>query len=222
MSTIEPSVLIIAKAPRPGLVKTRLEPLLGPAGCAELQAALIRHTAALAVTVAPASTFLAFDPPDAAGQIRALVPPGVRAFAQRDGQLGARLAAATETVLTRRPGPLLVIGADAPTLAAATLVRAATALDQHDVVFGPATDGGYYLVGLRRPHPDLFAIDPGLWSGPRVLAATVAAATGARLVVGLLPYLRDLDTPGDAAALRSDPQLPAQIADLLAPAGTPP
>jgi hypothetical protein len=217
MNSIAPSVLIMAKAPRPGRVKTRLEPLLGPTGCAALQAALIRHTVTVTRAVAPAATYLAFDPPDAEGEISALVPPDVRLFRQEDGHLGVRLTAATETVLSRRPGPLVVIGADAPTLTPEVLARAAMALDDQDVVFGPALDGGYYLVGLSRPHPELFAIDSTLWSGPQVLAASVAAAAHAGLTVGLLPRLRDLDTPDDAAALRTDPMLPARIAAQLTP-----
>lgn len=208
----------MAKAPRPGTVKTRLTPLLGPDGCARLQAALLARTATLAHDAAPGSTWLAFDPPEAAGEIRALVPADVRLFPQVAGQLGVRLTAATETVLDRRPGPLLVIGTDAPTLSTAILDLAATALCGHDVVFGPALDGGYYLVGLRRPCPEVFAIDASLWSGPDVLAASRVAAERAGLTVGLLPALRDLDTPADAAALRADPGLPPGIVALLSPA----
>lgn len=212
-----PSVLVMAKAPRPGSVKTRLEPVLGPLGCARLQAALLVRTVTIAQDVAPGSTCVAFDPPDAAGEMRALVPDGVRMFAQVSGDLGVRLAVATETVLTWRPGPLVVIGTDAPTLTAKLLDRAATELRGHDVVFGPALDGGYYLVGLRQPCPEVFAIDPSLWSGPEVLAASRAAAERAGLTVGLLPALRDLDTPADATVLRSDPHLPPALAALLSP-----
>lgn len=212
------SVLIMAKAPRPGLAKTRLAPLLGPAGAARLQAALLSHTAGLAQEMAPGSTSVAFDPPDAASEIRALVPARVRLFPQVPGHLGTRMAAATETALSRRSGPLLVIGTDAPTLTAAILEWAAVALDSHDVVFGPAVDGGYYLIGMRRPHPDVFAIDPALWGGPMVLAASRAAAERAGCTIGSLPALRDLDTPADATALRADPRLPPAVAALLNPA----
>lgn len=218
MNRTGPNVLIMAKAPRPGTVKTRLTPLLGPAGCARLQAGLLEHTAALAHQVAPGSTYLALDPPDAVGEIRGLVPAEVRLFPQVAGHLGIRLAAASETVLARTPGPLLVIGTDAPTLTAAILDRAVTVLRGHDVVFGPALDGGYYLVGLHRPCLEVFGIDSTLWSGPRVLSASRAAAERAGLTVGLLPELRDLDTPADAAALRADPHLPPDIAALLSPA----
>jgi uncharacterized protein len=218
MTGVGPSVLIMAKAPRPGTVKTRLTPLLGPAGCARLQAALLTHTATLAHHTAPGSTYLAFDPPDAAAEVRPLVPAAVRLVAQVAGHLGVRLAAATDTVLAQAPGPLLVIGTDAPTLTTTILDQAVTVLRGHDVVFGPALDGGYYLIGLHRPCLEVFAIDSSLWSGPGVLAASQAAAERAGLTVGLLPELRDVDTPADATALRTDPHLPPTIAALLSPA----
>jgi rSAM/selenodomain-associated transferase 1 len=218
MTDTGPKLLIMAKAPRPGRVKTRLAPLLGEAGCARLQAGLIRHTASIACQVAPQATYLAFDPPDAQGEIARLVPAEVGMFPQHGADLGARLAAATEAVLARRAGPLVVIGTDVPTLTAARLARAVGELDNCDAVFGPALDGGYYLVALREPAPALFAIDPALWGGESVLAASLAAAGLAGLTVGLLPPLRDLDTPADAATLLATPSLPADIAALLAPA----
>jgi hypothetical protein len=218
MTGTQPSVLIMAKAPRSGAVKTRLAPLLASDDRARLQARMIRHTAAHAHQVAPGSTYLAFDPPHAAEEIERLLPSTVL-FPQVHGHLGNRMAAATRTVLARRPGPLLVIGTDAPTLTSAMLHRAARALDHHDVVFGPALDGGYYLVGLRRPQTEVFAIDPVLWGGSRVLAASRDSARRAGLTVGSLPVLRDLDTPEDAVALRTDPLCPPAIAALLAPGG---
>jgi hypothetical protein len=155
-------------------------------------------------------------------EIARLVPQRVHLFAQVSGDLGSRLAAATEVVLAEQSGPLLVIGTDAPTLATTLLRRAARALERYDVVFGPALDGGYYLVGLCRPAAAVFAIDPRLWSGPCVLAASRDAARRAGLTVGLLPPLRDLDTPEDAAALLADPLCPPLIATLLTPSGRQP
>lgn len=211
------AALIMAKAPRPGRVKTRLHPLLGPAGSARLQAELIRRTAAL-TRGRRLGTFVAFDPPDARAELELLVPDGVRLLPQRGADLGERVAAAAGDVLSGRAGPLPVIGTGAPTLTPALLDRAAAALrEPADAVLGPALDGGYYLIGLHRPQPDLFALDPGLWGGDRVLAATLAAAHAAGLTVRLLPRVRDLDTPEDAAALLADPLLPEPIARLLTP-----
>jgi rSAM/selenodomain-associated transferase 1 len=134
---------------------------------------------------------------------------------QRGADLGQRLTAAVTDAFTDGAGPLLVIGTDAPTLTGDHLTAAFTALEGHDVALGPALDGGYYLIGLREPHTSLFTLGPDVWSTDRVLAATRALARGERLSVGLLPPLRDLDTPEDAAALLPDPALPAPIAALL-------
>ncbi|MGH3439582.1 MAG: TIGR04282 family arsenosugar biosynthesis glycosyltransferase [Sciscionella sp.] len=210
------AVLVMAKAPRPGAVKTRLHPLLGPAGCARLQRLLIRHAVAVARELAPEDTWVAFDPPSDRERLAALLPAGVGLLPQRGADLGERLAAASEALLRRRPGPALVIGTDIPTLNAELLAKAAIELTGgRDVVFGPALDGGYYLVGLTRQLPDLFALPPHLWGGQTVLAASLAAAARAGLDVSLLPALRDLDTPTDARALLGDPLLPTDIAELL-------
>jgi glycosyltransferase A (GT-A) superfamily protein (DUF2064 family) len=96
------------------------------------------------------------------------------------------------------------------------LAAALTALQNHDVVLGPALDGGYYLIGMRRPHTEVFAIDPMWWSTDKVLAATLALTAEAGLRADLLAPLRDLDTPEDATALLADPGLPPAITAVLA------
>ncbi|WP_308406346.1 DUF2064 domain-containing protein [Streptomyces sp. AC602_WCS936] len=131
------------------------------------------------------------------------------------------MAAAVTDAITDGAGPLLVIGTDAPTLTATHLTAAFTALDDHDVALGPALDGGYYLIGLRALHTSLFALAPETWSTDRVLTATRALARDGGLSAKLLPVLRDLDTPEDAAALLRDPALPAPIAELLQHAEVP-
>jgi len=208
------AVVVMAKAPRPGRAKTRLHPLLGPAGCDALQAALIEHTAALAAGVAP--TFLAVDPPGAEEEVRPLVPPGVELFGQVPGNLGARMTSAVEHVAAHTGTPVLVLGTDVPTLGADVLRRAAGLLaDGADAVVGPALDGGYYLLGLPTPDPAAFALDPALWGGSQVLAATLTALVRAGRRPVLLDPLPDLDTPADARALLTAPGLPEQIARLL-------
>lgn len=210
------AVVVMAKAPRPGTVKTRLTPMLGTEGCAALATALIRQAMTSVRATSPAAAYLAFDPADAAGEMASLAGPGVGLVPQRGAGLGERLAAATAEALAKHGGPVLVIGTDVPTLTPTTIQAAAGALHADvDVVFGPALDGGYYLVGLRDPWPGLFALEPHLWGGPDVLAASVAAAQTAGARVGFLEVLRDLDTPADAGALLSDPALPSGIAMFL-------
>lgn len=217
MTRGEAAVLVMARAPIPGRVKTRLQPRLGPVGCARLQAALIHHTVLLAQQVAPTSTYLALDPWDSTAELTGLIPSSVSIIAQHGTDLGARMCAAVGAVMGRPRRPVVVIGTDAPTLTETHLRAAADHVVSGDnVVFGPAVDGGYYLVALDRPRPEVFAIDPRLWGGPNVLSASLMAARTAGLRVGLLERLRDLDRPADAEAFLRDGDLPAGIADLLA------
>jgi glycosyltransferase A (GT-A) superfamily protein (DUF2064 family) len=169
---------------------------------------------ALAASVAP--TFVAVDPPEAAAEVGPLLPAGVPVFGQVGPDLGARMAAAVAHVAARTGGPVLVLGTDVPTLTAGALRRAAGLLtDGADAVVGPALDGGYYLIGLPDPDPAAFAIDPALWGGDQVLAATLSALDGAGRAPVLLDPLPDLDTPADARALLAAAGLPEQIARLL-------
>jgi glycosyltransferase A (GT-A) superfamily protein (DUF2064 family) len=192
-----PAVLVMAKAPVPGRVKTRLG--FDPAVCAAIQMRLIKRTVEWALAVAPEAAYVALDP-----LTDGVVPARARVFAQSGGGLGDRLAAAVAAVPER---PLLVVGVDTrltPEHAASALAR----LDEgNDVVFGPALDGGYYLVGLSGVAPSLFQIAPDAWGGPEVLALSEAAARGAGLSVGLIAEARDLDTREDAEAMVDDPEL---------------
>ena len=213
----ERAVLVMAKVPRAGRVKTRLAPMLGHDRCASLQAALITRAATTATAVAPGATFLAFDPPDAREELAGLVPPGVELVPQRAGHLGERLTAAVTDVYAVHQGLLAVVGTDIPLLEPRHLRDAFMALaGGADVVLGPAYDGGYYLAGMTRPVPSLFGITPHLWGGSNVLAATVARVEANGLRCHLLEVLRDLDTPEDAVALAAEPSLPSAFRPLLA------
>ncbi len=211
------AAVVLARAPIPGACKTRLEPLLGPDGCARLQAALIVRAAAWAEAAAPGAAFVSFTPGDAAGWIRPLVGAGVGLFPQVEGHLGERIAAAAAHVHHAAGGPVLVVGADVvalgPDHARAALDDLATGCH---ATIGPATDGGYYLLGMHRPRPELLAIAAGEWGGPQVLRLTLAAAAAAGLRVGLLRAERDLDEPADVAALLADPLTPPAIRAALA------
>lgn len=216
MTGAAPAALVLARAPRPGRCKTRLEPLLGPEGCARLQAALIRRTARWAVAVAPDAAFVAVDPPDGEADIRPLVPAGTRLFPQAAGDLGERLAAATAAVFDVHSGPLLTVGTDLVRLHAGHAAAALADLRAGcHVTIGPTLDGGYYLIGLSEPRPRLFALPSEVWGGPEVWTATIAAAQADGLGLGLLRAERDLDTPADARALLADPSVPPDIAALL-------
>jgi hypothetical protein len=189
-----PTVILFARAPRLGQVKRRLA-----AGIGE-RAALRFYTATLAAVARPIArdrrwrTLLAATPRGARADWARLVPRGTRRIAQAQGDLGARMA------LAMRPHPLAVLaGSDIPDLGPADIAAAFRALGRADAVFGPAEDGGYWLVGMgpRRPARPFAGVR---WSGPHALADTLANFGGRR--VALLRRLRDVDTAADLAALR--------------------
>jgi len=208
----------MAKHPSPGAVKTRLVPALGADGACALYAAFILDLAARLQGLPYAVTW-AYWPADAPFPD---LLPGARCVPQRGADLGERMAGAIADAFGEGPGPVLVIGADAPHLPAEWIADAATALGgDADLVLGPAADGGYYLIGLRGPAPGLFTGIP--WSTPRVLAATRARAGALGLREHPLPSCFDVDGPEDLALLagvlaRGEVRLP-RTARLLAASG---
>jgi hypothetical protein len=209
------SVLILAKAPRAGAAKTRLEPLLGPYGCARLQAELIRQTTGWTTGATP-RVWLAYTPPDGHSELARLVPRRVRLFPQAGGDLGVRLKAATEHVFRRDRDRLIVIGTDAPELGPVHLRFAEHALaTRADACLIPALDGGYALIGLARSTAAAFDLPTEAWGGPDVLTLTLTALTASGCGTALLEPVRDLDTLADARSIVADPRCPPAIRQAL-------
>jgi rSAM/selenodomain-associated transferase 1 len=184
--------VVFAKAPEPGQVKTRLIPILRAREAAELHEALLLDT--LGVVESCAEVVIAFTPAMGRRSLERLLGGHRRLLPQGPGDLGDRLARVFEQ-LCEGGKPVLAVGSDCPGLTAAGIQAAAAALGRVDVVLGPALDGGYYLVGLRKPHPELFRNIP--WSTSEVLEITRSRAAEAGLRVELLEPARDLDTPED-------------------------
>jgi rSAM/selenodomain-associated transferase 1 len=196
-----PSVSILAKAPIPGLAKTRLIPAIGANAAAVLQERLTWRAVetALAADVGPVTLWCTPDPGHAS--FRELVARHkVTLKLQPEGDLGQRMLAAMS-------GPTLVIGSDCPAMTADHLRAAANALDDGaEVVLIPAEDGGYVLIGTRAPQPQLFA---GIaWGTETVLADTRSRISAAELTCVELVALWDVDTEADLARLeREFPEL---------------
>ena len=196
----EATLLVFAKAPRPGEVKTRLARSLGRGGSPDHEAAtaLYRRMGRLIVgrvAEAPAILTVCYDPPGAEAEVRDwLGPAPERYWQQGAGNLGERMSRMF-TLAFEVPGRAVVIGTDTPAVGAGTVTRALAALDTADVVLGPSRDGGYYLMALREPCPALFR---GIaWSTGTVLAETLARARQCRLRVTLLEVESDVDTAAD-------------------------
>jgi uncharacterized protein len=198
-ATIEPvAIAILAKAPIPGFAKTRLIPALGEAGAAALQARLTERAVATAIAAGTGPVTL-WAAPDAHHPAFAelAVRFGVGLACQAEGDLGARMLAA----LTAANGPALVIGTDCPVLTAEHLRAAADVLrNGTDVAVIPAEDGGYALIGMRAPYPELFA-DMG-WSSAGVMDETRRRLAQLGLTWREPATLWDVDVPEDLARLR--------------------
>ncbi len=176
-------------------MKTRIARQLGDARALAVHRELAERTVATARRVGDANLTIAFTPADATDEMRAWLGDDLAYEAQRGGDLGARMANAIERRLRGGATHVLVIGTDAPELSRTILADAFSALDRTDVVIGPASDGGYYLIGMRALHRELFVGVP--WSTPETLARTLAAARTAGHRVHVLDILSDVDTADD-------------------------
>lgn len=187
------AIAILARAPLPGFAKTRLAPVLGEQGAANLQARFIERTVTTAqsAAVGPVTLWVAPDRHHPAFQAIAALP-GIALAVQPEGDLGVRMLAAVEAAR----GPAIVVGTDCPALTPDHLRTAAQALlDGVDVVVMPVDDGGYGLIGTQRPEPALF--EGMTWSTTSVMAET----RGRLIRLGLSwrepARLWDVDVPAD-------------------------
>lgn len=192
-------LIVFAKAPEPGAVKTRLIPALGAAGAARLHERLVERTLATAAAAGVGSVELCGDPASDAFLAACAAAHGATLTGQGAGDLGARMHRAFERVLRRAPAALAV-GCDCPALTPEHLRAASAALVAgHDAVLAPAEDGGYVLIGLARVHPSLF--ERIAWGGADVVAHTRARL--GELGWGWLELgtLWDVDRPADLGRL---------------------
>jgi hypothetical protein len=202
----------MAKVPGAEPVKSRLHEALTEACATELYRCFLLDRLDGLVALSGLTPIVAFTPASAGAQMATLAPPGVRLMAQEGRDLTERLTRLFERLIGDGHTAALAMDSDSPTLPMAYVGDAAQMLarDEADVVIGPSDDGGYYLIGLRRPEPALFERMP--WSTPEVLAITVSRARALGLRVHLLPPWFDIDTAADLARLR----------DALAASGTGP
>ncbi|MFJ6016186.1 DUF2064 domain-containing protein [Streptomyces sp. NPDC092952] len=202
------TVLVIAKEPVPGRVKTRLTPPFTPAEAARLAEAALADTLDVVARVPARRRVLVL-----AGRPGPWLPPGFEVTAQAGGGLDARIAAAFAACT----GPALLIGMDTPQVTPGLLEPALRQGEEHDAWFGPAADGGFWALGLRAPDPALVLGVP--MSTPDTGAAQYARLRAAGLRVGELPVLRDVDTAEDAghvAALARGTRFASVHAELTA------
>jgi rSAM/selenodomain-associated transferase 1 len=210
-------VIVIAKAPVPGRVKTRLTPPFTPEQAAALAEAALSDTLAAVSAAKVARRVLALE-----GAPGRWLPPGFDVIAQRGGGLDERIAAALDDAYATNPVPVVLIGMDTPQVTAGLIESAASALATGaspaevpaagtiaagataaaDAVFGLATDGGFWLLGLRRPDPGLVLGVP--MSRPDTGQAQLARLTQAGLRVHMMQELTDVDTAAEAEQIAAE------------------
>lgn len=192
-----PRLAILAKAPLPGRVKTRLIPALGAAGAAALHARLLRHTLATALVATRPERITLWTALDPAHPLFLALAEdhGIHLAPQPEGDLGARMHRA----LAAMHGPGLLVGSDCPVLTPTLLVQCHAALQTAEAVCLPAEDGGYALVGVRKSHPGLFrGID---WGSDRVMAQTRQRARVLGWRLACPAEVWDVDRPEDLGRL---------------------
>ncbi|MDO8579239.1 MAG: TIGR04282 family arsenosugar biosynthesis glycosyltransferase [Dehalococcoidales bacterium] len=194
-----PALAVMARAPIPGRVKTRLQHDLTPEQCAALSLAFLRDAVALAVGLPLYTPFLAYTPGNARKLFREITPERMQIIPQTSGSLGERMHQLIVALEIRGYSPVVLIGTDIPTLQPDTLLQAARELENADLCFGPSRDGGYYLVGMNRSDERIFQNIE--WSTSSVLSQTMRNAKAAGLSVALLEEYSDIDTFNDLKKL---------------------
>jgi rSAM/selenodomain-associated transferase 1 len=201
------ALAIMAKAPRTGKVKTRLSPPLTLAETAALNIAFLRDTAANLAAVAshsPANCVVAYTPLGDESAFDSLLPPGFALLPQRGEGFGERLLHAAQDLFALGFASVCLIDSDSPTVPRAAFEQAVDALAHPGdrLILGPSDDGGYYLIGLKHPHPGLF--EGIAWSTAAVFAQTRTQGNSLALDLVQLPRWYDVDDAATLATLESE------------------
>jgi rSAM/selenodomain-associated transferase 1 len=214
-------LLVFLRWPEPGATKTRLIPALGAEGAARLYRILAEtEMEATRPREHEYQRLLCFAPQDAGERMEGWFP-GEDFWAQPEGDLGRRMASAFDEGFRRGAKRVALVGSDVPWVSRDLVTRSFEALAAADVVLGPARDGGYYLMALSGPQPELFL---GVeWSTPRVLAVTRARAVALGLETHLVEPMDDIDALEDIRVtwkrleplLAIDPALRQEVAHAI-------
>lgn len=196
-ATSNAGLFMVTRFPQPGRTKTRLIPVLGPEGAAQLQRQMTEYLLERFQRVCRVHR-LVLEVHFTGGtstQMLNWLGSHVSLKPQCQGDLGQRLSHAFERGFAAGLRRVLMVGSDCPGIGNQQILQALTQLETHDVVLGPAEDGGYYLIGLKAPQPRLF--ESISWGQSCVLQQTIAIATRHRLSVSLLDPMSDIDRPED-------------------------
>lgn len=192
------AVICFTRVPKPGLTKTRLLGLLSGQQCARLHWAFLRDLAEVYSRI-DADLFISHTPAPDWESLKAVFPRASGFFPQEGAGLGERMHNAIARVLSLGYDSVVLTGADLPRMTQAHLQTAFEALKSADVAIGPTPDGGYYLIGMKQPHPEVFQVSN--YGSASVYESTLHAVSSAGLSHRTALCCGDVDTPGDLRAL---------------------
>ena len=195
------ALMVMAKRPSPGKTKTRLTPALSPKGAAELYECFLLDSLAVAREQETVDHYIAYHPANSDDYFR-LLAPDFGIVQQRGNSLAERLNHVLNSGFNAGYGRVVAMNSDSPNLPAEYVTRAFDLLGEVDMVLGPSEDGGYYLIGLKQPQPDL--ILPVVMSTPSVLEETFGLAETAGDQISLLPSWYDVDSIADLTRLKAE------------------
>lgn len=199
-------VIVFAKNPMPNQVKTRLVPTLSPEQAATLYTAFLMDWCEALAKLGDVDRIIAYTPAEARSDLQTLIGDDAIYTPQIGNDLGKRLASATQWATEQGYTQILLVGSDSPTLPISYISKASTLLDSRDIVVGPSTDGGYYLIGFSTTNIRItvpFIFEEIAWSTADVFQQTVARIRSLKATLGLLPPWYDIDTAEDLAFLHA-------------------
>ncbi len=186
------ALIIIAKRPEKGKVKTRLNSAMTDEKSLELYTYLLENTVIKLKSIPEIDTFIAHAPEDSDSYFSKF---GIKLIPLPKGDLGQRMFYAFKNVLSSGYQKAVLVGTDIPDLTGSTILQAIKALTHSDIVFGPAQDGGYYLVGIKKPIKEIFEDVP--WSSKHTLEKSIERAKYHNYKVDFTEELSDIDTIED-------------------------
>ena len=205
MNTSPVTFIIFGRYPQPGRVKTRLAASIGNEAAADFYRLCAEHTFRQLSPFQNSSVHFYCSDPDDLPKVNEWIAPYLFSIAAQTGaSLGERMMNAFDSSFQQGSKKVIIIGTDAPDISSEILQSSIDALDTFDIVIGPALDGGYYLLGMKQLHGDLFKDIP--WSTEDVFQKTIEKAHSHNLSVQLLPPLSDIDTIEDLTAWRNCPK----------------
>lgn len=201
------ALVVMAKAPVPGTVKTRLVPPLTYEQAAELYRALLLDQLRHLRTIDSVERYLAYAPADVEAMMREFGGADYRYMPQRGAELGERMKNVFDDLWQRGHKRIALVGSDLPALPTQIICQAFERIagDERRVVLGPSQDGGYYLVGMNQATPEIF--ENMIWSHDQVLAQTTARLNALNVSFTMLPIWYDLDSMEDLERLRISPEM---------------